>query len=217
MATRTYGDVLTLMRRIVGENDGSDPDATDTIFMEYIQNFVEMVMGQDVKLFDLYTWFEFDTVADQETYVFKDQGYTNLYPPAYVIDSNASDTRLNFFQSPELFFRRNSVDATNQDTSRPGDMLFYNDEVILRPVPNDVYTIKMRAYTDLPQDLTQNDNVPQRYYVRYIAYGASLDYMADFGNDEDYAKKKPIFDRYKSLVLKRTAEQMTTQRGVQAL
>jgi len=96
-------------------------------------------------------------------------------------------------------------------------MLFYNDEIVIRPVPDGVYTIKMRAYTDLPQDLTQNDNVPQRYYVRYIAYGASLDYMADFGNDEDYAKKKPIFDRYKSLVLKRTAEQMTTQRGVQAL
>jgi hypothetical protein len=217
MAARTYGDVVNLMKRIVGENDGQDPDATDSIFLEYIQNFTEMIMGNDVKLFDLATWFEFDTVVDQEVYPFKDQGYTNLYNPCYVTDSNNSDTKLRFFMDPEIFYQRNPLVPQQQDTGRPGDLLFYNDEIILRPVPDDIYRIRIRAYTDLPEGITQNDEVPQRYYVRYIAYGASLDYMSDFGNDEDYAKKKPIYDRYRSIVLKRTADQYTTQRGKQAL
>lgn len=219
---KTYNDVLTLMRRIIGENDGNDPDATNELLLDYIANFTKIIMGQEIKSFDLYTWFDFPTVVDQDTYDFKDQGFTNITPPIYAIDTNNNDTRINYFQDPERFYRRHPVNNTNEVSGRPFDLLFYDNELLIRPKADAVYTIRIRAYKELsvPSSggvLDPTADIDQEYYLRYTAYGSSLDYFADFGNMEDYQKYEPVFKRYRNLVLMRKAKQATTQRTKQAI
>lgn len=214
---KTFNDVITLMRRIIGENDGNDPDATQAILLGYVGNFYSLIMGQEIKSHDIYTDWEFDTVIDQDTYTFKGQGFTNILPPAYVIDSQNSDTRLNWIQNRELFYKRHPIRDDNEDHSRPNDILFANDEIIIRPKPDQVYTIRVKAYKEFTIPTDGTTNIDQDYMIRFIAYGSALDYLADFGNIEDYAKIEPIYKRYKALVLMRKAKQETTQRAKPAL
>ena len=218
---KTFTDVITILRRIVGENDGNDPDATQDILLDYVLNFYNLIMGQDIKTHDQFTWYEFDTVIDTDIYTFKGAGFTNIYPPIYCIDSNSSNTVVNFFMNPNEFYLRHPVDNTNEDHSRPCDLLLYNDELLIRPKPDAVYTIKIKAYKEFQVDVTDVGTpasaIDQDYFLRYLAYGAALDYFADFGNYEDYQKATPVYNRYRSLVLKRTAIQATTQRGKPAL
>lgn len=214
---KTYGDVVTLMRRIVGENDGDDPDATDDIFLGYVSDFVSLIMGQDIKTDDLWSWFEFDTVVGQDIYAFKDQGYTNIMPPAFVTDSNNGDTRLRWFQNPSSFFEAHPINVAAEQNGRPFDLLFYNNQITLRPAADAVYAIKIRAYIDLPEVTDGTTLLNQDYYLRYIAYGASLDYFADYANYEDHDKIYPIFRRYRALVLNRKAKQEMNTRAPQAL
>lgn len=219
---KTYNDVVTLMRRIIGENDGDDPDATDDLLLTFVADFLKLVMGQEIKSFDLFTFFEFSTVVGQEDYTFKGEGFTNLFPPIYVIDSNNSDTQMNYFQNPELFFDRNPVDNANQDNSRPNDFLFFNNEIKIRPAPDAVYTIKVRAYKEvtipsLGGSLDGTQDIFQEYFFYYLAYGAALDYLAAFGQLEEYGQVEPIYKRYRNLVLMRKAQQATTQRSIPAL
>lgn len=215
---KTFNDVITLMRRIIGENDGDDPDATNDLLLDYVANFYKIIMGQEIKSFDLYTWFEFQTVIDQETYTFKDQGFTNILPPIWAVDSNNADTRVNYFQNTADFYRRHTVEVDAEQSGRPWDLLFFNDEITIRPKPDAVYTIRMKAYKEL--SILNNDptqNIDQEYFLRFIAYGASLDYLADFANYENYAQIEPIYKRYRNLVMMRKAKQETTQRAQPAL
>lgn len=216
---KTFNDVITIMKRVIGENDGNDPDATNDILLDYVGNFYRLIMGQEIKSFDLYSYFEFSTVVDQDEYTWKDQGFTNIMNPIYAIDSNNADTIVDFYMNPKLFFDRHPVNNNNENSGRPFSLLLFNDIITIRPKPDQVYTIKARAYKELtaPTAGTATNNIDQEYFLRYIAYGASLDYFADFGNYENYAAIEPIFKRYRNLVMARTAKQNTTQRALPAL
>jgi len=219
---KTFNDVITIMRRIIGENDGNDPDSTNDVLLDYVANFYKLIMGQEIKSHDLYTFFSFDTVVDQDTYTFKDQGFTNILPPVYSIDSNSNTVEIDYYEDTKSFYDRHPLDNTNEPAARPFSMLFFNDEILLRPKADAVYTIKIRAYKELSVpssggELDATQDIDQDYFLRYIAYGAALDYMADFGNYENYANIEPIFKRYKNLVLMRTAKQATTQRTKPAI
>ncbi|MEN8236136.1 MAG: hypothetical protein ABFQ95_01085 [Pseudomonadota bacterium] len=210
---KTYGDAEVIMRRVVGQNDGDDPDATTDLFIRYLSDFVTLIMGQDIKSQDLYSWFAFDTVSDQDTYDFKDQGFTNIFP---LVRADGNDMR--YWEDPDRFFDiwPDTVDSTT-NTGRPTDMLFYNNQLLLRPVPDQAYEIKLRGYKELPSVTDGSTKLEQDYFLRYIAYGASLDYLTDFGDHETYTKIFPIYQRYRSLVLTRTAAQQLTQRPLPAL
>lgn len=214
---KTYGDVVTLMRTIIGERDGNDPDATEDVLLGYVSDFASFVMGQDVKTHDLWSYFEFDTVVGQDVYTFKNQGYTNIHPPGYVTDSNNGDTELYWYQDPKDFYVRHPINVAAEQNGRPFDILYYDDQITLRPAADAVYSIKLKAYTELAEVTDGTTNIPQNYYFYYMAYGPSLDYLAAHGRFEEYAQIKPVFDRYRRLVLNRRAKQEVIERAPQAL
>jgi hypothetical protein len=205
-------DVITIMRRVIGQNDGDDANATQTILLDYVTNFYELQFPQDLKLFDLYTWWEFNTASGTDTYTFKDQGYSNIGQPVYV-----NNIEINFYQDHKQFYDVwPLVDAGDESTGQPTDVLFYNDELLFRPQPDNTYAVKVLAYQQ-PQNTDSDTDLLQDYYLRYLAYGAALDYLADFGDFETYGPVKRVFDRYRDLVLRRTAVQRLQQRPMPAL
>lgn len=214
---KTYGDVVTLMRIIIGERDGNDPDATEAVLLGFVSDFASLVMGQDIKTHDLWSYFSFDTVVGQDTYAFKDQGFTNIYPVGTVTDSNNGDTYLRWFQDPSKFYIIHPVNNAAEQSGRPCDLLYYNDEIILRPKADAVYSIRLRGYKELAEVTDGTTNLPQNYYFYYMAYGPALDYLAAHGRFEEYAQIKPVFDRYRRLVLNRRAKQEVIERAPQAL
>lgn len=66
------------------------------------------------------------------------------------------------------------------NTSVPQAVLYYNDTLHVRPVPNGVYHIKI-ANTTLPTALSaESDTLTEDMWGQLVAYGAALDILRDY-------------------------------------
>ena len=211
--------VLDIMRKVIGQRDASAPDATDSILLQYVNQFIQLQLPNDVKLLDKWTWYEFDTTANDFDYDFNpdDNGneFTELRPPAYSNDSSGStenSLEMCWFQDPGEFYAKWGYITTlaDLDTGQPQDILFWEDQFVLRPVPDAVYTITIKGYQK-DADLAIGDTLPLDYTYRYIAYGAARDYLRDFLDIDTLAQIEPAYQEYRELTLDRTASQNLTQ------
>lgn len=211
--TKMGSDVIRIMRNVTGRIDSSDPLFTDTIMLGYANDFLNLIMPQEVRLFENKTWWEFtldptDPNPDPDPFPVDLQslGYTTLGPPAYVDGHD-----LQWFQSPALFFSKWPETQTYQE-QRPQDVLYYNEELVFRGPPDKPYGIKIAAYKVEPILTGQSELLDNDYFWRYVAYGASMDIFSDFGEMDNYEKYYPAFKRYRSLVYARTNQQLMSQR-----
>jgi hypothetical protein len=207
----TYNDVIQVIRKVIGQRDSSAPDASDTILLNYIIDFVQFYLPNDFKIQDNWTTYPFVTEAGTFEYLVPTTlNYAIYRPPCYssLASGDPNSYKMRWYQSMEQFYSvwGYVTDTAYLDSGQPTDILFYDNKFTLRPVPDNVYTITMRAYKidDIP---VQNADIPANYLKRYIAYGAARDYLRDFMDTETLAKIEGPYQEYRELVLGRTATQ----------
>lgn len=110
--------------------------------------------------------------------------------------------------------------------SRPRDILFFQQQLFLRPIPNDTYAVKILAYfqpTVAVSLLTNAVTKPQfdgtgtdvplfPEWWQVLAYGAALKIFAEDGEHEEYARYKPYFEEQKLLAQRKALKQLANQR-----
>lgn len=124
--------------------------------------------------------------------------------------------------------------------SRPRDFLFYQQQIIMRPVPDSQYLIKVMSYqlpttvissatnsasfpAITPQGTLQGfnngtvnsgpTNLPQfNEWWQLIAYGAALKIFIEDGEHEEFARYKGYFEEQKLLAQRKTLKQLADQR-----
>lgn len=124
--------------------------------------------------------------------------------------------------------------------SRPRDIMFYQQQLFLRPIPNDTYSVKLMAYkmpTTVVSSATNaitipatdqqgniqgftNDNVnsnatnlPQfNEWWQLIAYGAALKIFIEDGDHTEYERYKIYFEEQKCLAQRKELKQLGNQR-----
>lgn len=98
--------------------------------------------------------------------------------------------------------------------NRPQAVLFFNNQFTMRPIPDQVYQIRMQGYIK-PLSLSSDSDVPmQEEWGQVIAYGASLDIFSDRGDIEAYNEMFSIFKRFENVALSRTVEQYQSLQSV---
>jgi len=95
--------------------------------------------------------------------------------------------------------------------NRPQGVLFFQNTFILRPVPDQVYQLRMEGYI---QPLTLTGTPMQEEWGALIAYGAALEIFADRGDMENYERYYPVFKRFENVALGRTIQQLNSQQSV---
>jgi hypothetical protein len=143
--------------------------------------------------------------------------FENIGPIAFSSDPNnltngGNAILMRWFQDPAIFYDKwGFIEAiADAQTGQPTDILFTNNRFELRPVPDGVYTIRIPGFRRNQDftDLTSTTRIPENYWGRYIAYGASLDYMYDFGYDPSRIQVvESRYKHYKALVHNRTFNQ----------
>lgn len=96
--------------------------------------------------------------------------------------------------------------------SRPREILFFNNEFILRPIPDAAYRIETVVYCK-PTELLAHTQSPEiQQWWQCIALGASLKIFEDNGDHEEIVKYRPLFEEQLILVNRRTIKQQTSRR-----
>ena len=96
--------------------------------------------------------------------------------------------------------------------SRPGSVLYYKNKFVLRPVPDQVYTVNMEAYLRPSELLSTSQSPDLEQWWQYIAYSAAKKIFQDRMDAESLAFIEPELKKQELLVTRRTIVQQTEQR-----
>lgn len=97
--------------------------------------------------------------------------------------------------------------------SRPQVIMFYDEQFIFRPVPDQVYAVNMLAYQRPTQLLLTSQSPQLEEWYEYIAYGAAIKILLKLLDFEIADKHTPKFKQLEAEVLRKTIVQNTTQRS----
>jgi len=217
---KSLNDAVTIMRLAIGRRNVNDPDSTPELLLNYINDFATLTMSDDVKLFEQWGTLKFNiTIANTDgVYTFPDtststtfvntriDGFISLKDP---VDSSVSWNTLEIYQDPGEFYGYWGINNVDTLTAGfPTQMLYYGNEFVFRTIPNDTYTINIYGYKK-NTELTGTDDLPNDYWVRYIAYGAAMDYANDYSIDPGrMANISRTFAKQRELLLTRTHNQI---------
>ncbi len=239
MNPRVVSDVLAIMRTAIGRRNVNDPDSSNSLLLSYLEDFATLTMTEDVKLFENFGTLEFtiDGTNTDGVYTFNDVGasvdFSNISQEAFIsvldpVDNSVSWNQLSIYQNPGEFF---SIWGINNDEilipGYPTMMLYYGNEFTFRTIPNTSYLIKIYGYKINDSYSTYRDpdtgesvetgNAPLQfnYWLRYLAYGAALNYARDYRFTADVkAELKSDFAHERKLLLTRTHNQIKMSRSL---
>lgn len=215
------------MRLALGKRNENDPDSSDDMFITYLNDFVSLTMSDDVKLFEQFGTLSF-TIDETNTtgvYTFNDVGadhcFVNISQEAYIslldpVDNSVSWNFLPIYQDPGEFF---AIWGINNDEilipGYPTNLLYYGNEFTFRTIPQTSYLIKIFGYKKNDDFPDPNIDLEFDYWLRYLAYGAALNYAQDFRYDEaSYSGIKRGFARERKLMLTHTHNQVKMARAL---
>lgn len=140
---------------------------------------------------------------------------TTQYPPAGLPSANypqycgtvnyvTTSITVNFPVAPAAGTMINVWAATYQ-VGRPYNVLFWNNELTIRPVPDNVYLCEIETFQSPTQFMKTGDYPILNQWVQYIAYGAAMEILRDRQDMEGVENLMEGFKRQEALVLERQA------------
>jgi len=98
-------------------------------------------------------------------------------------------------------------------SSRPTDVIFYNQQITFRPVPQQVYQVEFQI-SQQPTQLIENNSAPEldEWYLFICCIAAKLIYI-DFPDPEGMAYLMPIYQEQLQIAQRRTLRQIGSQRA----
>jgi hypothetical protein len=100
-----------------------------------------------------------------------------------------------------------NVWASTYQTGRPYNILFWNNEITIRPVPDNIYLIEVEAFQTPSQFLQTTDLPILNQWAQYIGYGTAMEILRQRQDMEGVENLREGFMRQEGLVLERQAVQ----------
>lgn len=98
-----------------------------------------------------------------------------------------------------------NVWASTYQVGRPYNLLFWNNELTIRPVPDNVYLCEVEVYQTPSQFMNTTDSPILNQWLQYIAYGVAREILRDRQDMEGVENLREGFERQEALVLERQA------------
>jgi hypothetical protein len=221
---QSTSSVLQILRNVTGRVDQNDPAFTNQIMIDYLNAFLQQEHPQEVRIYQNQTWWDFtidETTVNPYPVDLDALGFSTINAPAYIAYDapNPTSFPLFWYQSPSDFYARWPWQAVFTP-QMPTYVLYWNNELTFRGPPDREYNVRISAYKiDYSFSGGSNTNegseleiVPNAYLTRYLAYGAALDILSDYGEMDKYNEVFQVYRRYRAQVLARTWNQWQSQR-----
>ena len=98
-----------------------------------------------------------------------------------------------------------NVWAATYTTGRPYNLLFWNNELTIRPVPDNFYLCEVEVFQTPSQFMNLTNDPVLSQWWQYIAYGAALEILRERQDMEGVQNLMEGFKRQEGLVLSRQA------------
>lgn len=96
-----------------------------------------------------------------------------------------------------------NVWAAQYQVGRPYNLLFWNNEFTVRPVPDNVYLCEVETYQTPSQFMSTTNHPILNQWCQYIAYGVAAEILRDRQDMDGVANLMEGFKRQEALVLER--------------
>lgn len=97
--------------------------------------------------------------------------------------------------------------------SQPRSICFYQNQFLLRPVPDKAYLVEVNAFRYPTQLINTNSSPELAFWWQLLAYGAALKILVENGDYENAEALRPYYTEQLLLVQRRTIKQQTNQRS----
>lgn len=104
--------------------------------------------------------------------------------------------------------------AATYQVGRPYNLLFWNNELTIRPVPDNVYLVEVEVFQTPSQFMNTTDNPTLNQWSQYIAYGAACEILRERQDMEGVENLMEGFKRQEALVLERQAVEEIQQPNI---
>lgn len=95
---------------------------------------------------------------------------------------------------------------------RPTSVMFWKNELVVRPVPDRVYRVQVEAYK-FPAAMGSTDTPEIKQWMQYLALLAAVKILADRQDMEGLENLVPLLDRQQRLVKNRKANELIGRRA----
>ena len=102
-----------------------------------------------------------------------------------------------------------SAQSVPYQAARPQGLLFYDDTITLRPVPDQIYKVEMQSYIKPTALLAGNQEPLLNEWWQYIAFGAAKKIFEDRLDADGWSKIQPFYNEQERIILRRTIVQQT--------
>jgi len=107
-----------------------------------------------------------------------------------------------------------NVWAATYQVGRPYNLLFWNNELTVRPVPDNVYLIEVEVFQTPSQFMNTTNNPILNQWSQYIAYGTAMEILRDRQDVEGVENLREGFKRQEALVLERQSVEEIGQSNI---
>ncbi len=107
-----------------------------------------------------------------------------------------------------------NVWAATYQVGRPYNLLFWNNEFTIRPVPDNVYLCEVEVYQTPAQFMMTTDNPVLNQWWQYIAYGTACELLRERQDMEGVQNLMEGFKRQEGLVLELQANEEIQQPNI---
>ena len=97
--------------------------------------------------------------------------------------------------------------------SRPSAMLFFQNKMYLRPIPDASYQVEVQAYQTFTSFAASNDTPYIKQWWQFIALGTALKIFEDVGDFEAIVQYRPLFEEQRCLAQRRTLVEQANERA----
>lgn len=223
--SRTVSDAITIMRQVLSRQNTNDANSTNAKFLSYMNDFISLSMPNDLRVVEEFGTLSFnidgstngvytfnDVGASSDFMSLSNEGFISLLAPQ---NESVSWNQLQIFRDPASFYSIWGINNTDiLVTGYPTAMLSYGNEFVFRTIPDTDYLIEIYGYKKRNDFDDVTDEIPFDYWLRYLAYGAALDYASDYNyGDQAIARIEKGYKREKKRMLTNAHNRLVNTRG----
>lgn len=93
--------------------------------------------------------------------------------------------------------------VSQYQTGRPYNLMFWNNELTIRPVPKNIHKVEIETYLTPVQFMQTTDSPILNQWAKYLAYGAAMEILRQRQDNEGVENLREGFERQEALVLER--------------